>query len=157
MAVSVVKSVFLGEMIMPGVARLVPLFRHFVGDALTASGHQSADGAQLVTSELVTNAVLHSRSSWPGGLVTVDLLAIGDGLARIEVTDEGGTTLPQPRDADDDDCHGRGLRLVEQMSQQWGVRLDARGWKTVWADVPTTEDTLIGLLDTSSYVGELSQ
>lgn len=81
MAVSVVKSVFLGEMVMPGIARLVPLFRHFVGDALTASGHQSVEGAQLVVSELATNAVLHSRSSWPGGLVAVDLIAIGDDLA----------------------------------------------------------------------------
>jgi anti-sigma regulatory factor (Ser/Thr protein kinase) len=157
MAGFAVKSVFLGEVVMPGIARLVPLFRHFVGDALTSSGHQSAEGAQLVASELITNAVLHSKSSWPGGLVTVDLIGIGYGLARIEVTDEGGATLPRLRDADDDDCHGRGLRLVEQMSQQWGVRLDARGWKTVWADVPTTEDALIGLLGTSSYVDELSQ
>lgn len=73
------------------------------------------------------------------------------------MTDEGGTTLPRPRDADDGDCHGRGLRLVERMSQQWGVRLDTRGWKSVWADVPTTEDALIGLLDMSSYVEEPSQ
>ncbi|MEO3806662.1 ATP-binding protein [Nonomuraea sp. B1E8] len=150
-----VNGEFLGEMVLPGMARSVPLLRRFVGDTLTVAQHQSVDGAQLVTSELVTNAVVHSRSGWPGGLVTTDVIAFGDGLARIEVTDEGGTTLPRPRDPDDGDCHGRGLRLVEQLAQQWGVRLDARGWKTVWADVLTTEDAPIVLADMSSYMDEL--
>ncbi|NBE91862.1 MULTISPECIES: ATP-binding protein [unclassified Nonomuraea] len=150
-----VNGEFLGEMVLPGMASSVPLLRRFVGDALTAAHHQSVDGAQLVTSELATNAVVHSRSGWPGGLVTADVITFGDGLARIEVTDEGGTTLPRPCNPDDGDCHGRGLRLVEQLAQQWGVRLDARGWKTVWANVPTTEDAPIGPADMSSYMDEL--
>ncbi len=43
-------------------------------------------------------------------------------------------------------CHSNGAYV-------WTLR----GWKSVWADVPTTEDALIGLLDMSSYVEEPSQ
>lgn len=152
-----VSAQFLGEMVLPGMASSVPLARHFVGHALATAGHQGVDGVRLVTSELATNAVVHSQSGWPGGLIAVEVTSIDSGLARIEVTDEGGTTFPRPREADDGECHGRGLRLVDQMAQRWGVRLNARGWKTVWAEVLTTEDAPIGLLDAASYLEEMPQ
>jgi len=109
---------------------------------LTVAGHRNVESAQLVTSELAGNAALHTRSARPGGLITVEVTEVDDALVRIEVIDEGALTLPRPQAVRDEACHGRGLRLVEHMSVQWGVRLKALAWKAVWAEVPTTEDTL---------------
>ncbi|MEO3870462.1 ATP-binding protein [Nonomuraea sp. B12E4] len=132
---------FLAEICLPGVEASVPLIRHFAGRVLAAAGHHNLDGVQLVVTELVGNAIVHTRSAWMGGLVTVEVTAIGDALARIEVSDEGAATVPRPRQAGDGDCHGRGLALVERLSARWGVRPQPLG-TTVWAEVFTTEDDM---------------
>ncbi|MEU6716311.1 ATP-binding protein [Nonomuraea sp. NPDC046802] len=125
------------KMALPGVARSVSLARRWAVDVLTAAGHQNADDARLVVSELVGNAVLHTGSGRPGGLVAVKIFEIGDGLARIEVIDEGASTVPKPREPCEDNCHGRGLLLVEQASIRWGVRPAPLRCNLVWAEVPT--------------------
>ncbi|MEV4390553.1 ATP-binding protein [Nonomuraea sp. NPDC049607] len=140
---------FLGEIVLPGRDSSTPVARHFVGRALMAAGHQCVSDAQLVTSELFTNALTHTHSGRPGGLVVVELMASGDGLARIEVIDEGSATLPRPRTPDDGNPHGRGLYLVEQVSKRWGIRLEPYGHKRVWAEVPTKEAVSEGLPDAS--------
>ncbi|MEV6151265.1 ATP-binding protein [Nonomuraea sp. NPDC052129] len=123
------------KMTLPGVVRSVPLARRWVTDALTAAGHRETDGVRLVTSELVGNAVLHTRSGRPGGVVMVTVFEVGDALARIEVLDEGALTVPKPREPDGCDCHGRGLWLVQQTSTRWGTRTVALRWNLVWAEV----------------------
>jgi anti-sigma regulatory factor (Ser/Thr protein kinase) len=133
-------SRFLAEMVVPGEPCSVPLLRHFVGRVLEVAGHRNVESAQLVTSELAGNAVLPTRSARPGGLITVEVTQVNGTLARIEVIDEGALTLPHSRAVSDDACHGRGLRLVEHVSERWGMRLKALGWKAVWAEVLTTED-----------------
>ncbi|MFC4007819.1 ATP-binding protein [Nonomuraea purpurea] len=132
---------FLAEMVVPGVECSVPLLRRFVGQVLTAAGHRSVDDAQLVAGELAGNAVVHTRSARPGGLIVVGVAAIGDALARIEVIDEGALTVPRPRKAGVGDCHGRGLWLVEQVSARWGIGQEPFGGTVVWAEVFTAEDT----------------
>jgi anti-sigma regulatory factor (Ser/Thr protein kinase) len=132
-----VKERFVAEIVLPGVAVSVPLARRYVVDALLAAGHREVDGARLITSELVGNAVVHTRSGRPGGLVAVDVVTVGEAMARIEVTDEGAATVPWPRTAGEDDCYGRGLLLVEQTSLSWGVRPTAMGWNVLWAVVST--------------------
>jgi len=87
--------------------------------------------AELLVSELVTNAVLHSR-----GEVTLTL-AVADGLLEVGVADVGRRLPPQrgldrsaggpPWTAEG----GRGLRLVDRLSSEWGVATLARG-KQVW-------------------------
>ncbi len=74
-----------------------------------------------------------------GGLVTVEVSAIGDRLARIQVADEGAPTVPRLRKPGTEDDHGRGLRLVEAASVRWGVQPGPLG-NTVWAEVLTLED-----------------
>jgi anti-sigma regulatory factor (Ser/Thr protein kinase) len=64
------------------------------------------DGARLIASELVTNAVLHTGSGRAGGLVTIEVLEISDAVARIEVIDEGALTIPTLREPSDGDCGG---------------------------------------------------
>ncbi|MCA2224414.1 ATP-binding protein [Nonomuraea aurantiaca] len=127
------------RMTLPGVVRSVPLARRWVADALTAAGHRGTDGVRLVTSELVGNAVLHTRSGRPGGVVMVKVFEVGKALARIEVLDEGALTVPKPQKPDDCDCHGRGLWLVQQTSVRWGTRTVALRWNLVWAEVATQE------------------
>ncbi|MFT2016350.1 ATP-binding protein [Streptomyces sp. 796.1] len=92
------------------------------------------DTAQLVISELVTNAVVHTSST----SISCVLQAVR-GQLRIEVRDQGGcATRPVPRDAAMGDEHGRGLLLVETLADTWGVVHGERGTgRTVWAALPT--------------------
>jgi hypothetical protein len=104
-----------------------------------AAGHQDMDGVRLVTSELVGNAIVHTRSGRPGGLVTVKVVEVGDALARIEVLDEGAATVACPRRSDDDECGGRGLWIVQRSSTSWGTRTVPLRSNLVWAEVSTLE------------------
>ncbi|MGW0801574.1 ATP-binding protein [Nonomuraea sp. NPDC002799] len=137
----------LAELLVPGVNASVSLLRLCVGRILTAAGHRDVDDVRLVVSELITNAVAHSRSGRPGGFVILEVSAIDDALARVEVTDEGGIKTPQPRQAGDGDCDGRGLLLVEQLSLRWGVDSGPLGGIVVWAEVLTTEKVATTLTD----------
>lgn len=87
------------------------------------------DIAQLLTSELVTNAVIHAGTD-----IELQLEQTSHGI-RCEVTDHGGGT-PVPREARPEDLGGRGLHLVETMSQCWGVRRSP-GAKAVWFELAT--------------------
>lgn len=91
------------------------------------------DMAQLVISELVTNAVVHTSST----SIACVLQAVR-GQLRIEVRDQGGSaTRPTPRDAAAGDESGRGLLLVETLADTWGVVFGERGeGRTVWAALP---------------------
>lgn len=127
----------LAKIILPGMARSVSLARRWAVDALTTAGHQDVEGARLVTSELVGNAILHTGSGRSGGLVTVTIYEVCDDLARIEVIDEGASTVPRPRESSEGDCCGRGLWLVQQTSIRWGTRPVPLRWNLVWAEVLT--------------------
>ncbi|MBF8186467.1 ATP-binding protein [Nonomuraea sp. K274] len=138
----------------PGLARSVSVARHCVRSVLAAAGHQNVDGALLVVSELVGNAVVHTVSGLAGGLVTVDIREIGQNMARIDVIDQGASTAPQVCESSDTASSGRGLRLVEETAVRWGVRDDSLGGKAVWAEVLTTEDTPVALIDASIWAVE---
>ena len=59
------------------------------------------------------------------------MAALEDGrTVQVEVTD-GSATLPTPRPHAPLSATGRGLRIVEQLAERWGVRPAASG-KTVW-------------------------
>lgn len=95
-------------------------------------GKRNATGpaatAELLTSELVTNALLHTDHD---ALVTATLAT--DRL-RVEVRDfDGGDPRPRVPDADTG-THGRGLLLVEALADVWGVREHAVG-KSVWFEL----------------------
>ncbi|HEX4089280.1 MAG TPA: ATP-binding protein [Trebonia sp.] len=53
-------------------------------------GTPLSDDLVLITSELATNAVLHSRSGRPAGTFTVRLTLYPDDYAWVEVIDQGG-------------------------------------------------------------------
>ncbi|NUP31684.1 MAG: ATP-binding protein [Streptomycetaceae bacterium] len=74
-----------------------------------------ADVAELLVSELVTNALRHGRQP-----VTLRMARCLGGLV-VEVSDSGAG-LPRARTADSDHESGRGLHLVEALAERWGVR-----------------------------------
>jgi serine phosphatase RsbU (regulator of sigma subunit)/anti-sigma regulatory factor (Ser/Thr protein kinase) len=86
-----------------------------------------ADVVQLLTSEIVTNAVVHA-----GTPVGLRMSAIGDRL-RVEARD-ASRARPVRRDLDLEALDGRGLLLLDRMSTAWDVRRTAEG-KTVWFEL----------------------
>jgi anti-anti-sigma regulatory factor len=88
-------------------------------------------GADVVVSELTTNAVRHVRAPF-----TLTLAGRPDELL-IGVTDESRQE-PVLRRPPADAGGGRGVQLVAALSTAWGVRLVHRGGKTVWARMSLT-------------------
>jgi len=92
------------------------------------------DDAQLVVSELVTNAVRHSCVS-DGGLVVLFVELTGT-MVRLEVTDPGCSSLIAPRAPDLENGGGFGLHVVRALSERWGLEQVATGGTRVWAQLP---------------------
>ena len=89
-------------------------------------GCPAAEDATLIVSELVTNAVLHSRSRH--GMLTVH----GERYPRyvwLEVSDAGGNW-----EAGGGGDGGRGLAIVAALAAEWGIDGDGRG-RTIWARI----------------------
>jgi anti-sigma regulatory factor (Ser/Thr protein kinase) len=85
------------------------------------------DTALLLTSELVTNAVIHGRSD-------VQLEVRTDGaLLRVDVGDDN-SRLPRQKSLDNDALDGRGLQIVDLLATRWGVHDEPLG-KTVWFEL----------------------
>jgi anti-sigma regulatory factor (Ser/Thr protein kinase) len=99
---------------------------------LSQGGHHDpvlVDRVVLVTSELVTNAILHARTD-----VGLDV-SVEESSIVLEVTDSSPVPIPPPRVPDPEDTSGRGLFLVDVLSDAWGVRSADGGGKTVWIRV----------------------
>jgi anti-sigma regulatory factor (Ser/Thr protein kinase) len=126
------RTAILGSLTIQGRAEEVSAARAFIARTLSASGKGHAvdsDAATLLTSELVTNAILHTQSGAPGGTVTVVVVDVPDGVL-VEVVDDGSAGTPVVKDellATD----GHGLFLVQQLTAQWGYLRDTAG-TTVW-------------------------
>ncbi|MFH8515465.1 ATP-binding protein [Streptomyces gelaticus] len=89
---------------------------------------EPAEVAELLLSELVTNALIHTRH---GAVVTVSMATA---RLRVEVRDfMSGLPLSYVPNADDG-THGRGLLLVRSLADAWGVSAHALG-KVVWFEL----------------------
>lgn len=110
-----------------GLASQVPMGRHFVADVL--SGCPAAADAVLMASELLTNAVIHSRSGTDGTLAVT--VAHGAARVRVEVDDQGGPWIESP-DASGE--RGRGLIIVSELAAAWGITGDENG-RVVWFEI----------------------
>lgn len=109
--------------------------RHFVQDTLLAwqrSGDCSGradlvDDAVLLTSELVTNAVLHA-----GTPIEVTCRLVGDGLEIVVVDHHPALIQARPPPPDGAErTSGRGLQLPDQLASSWGISYAATT-KAVW-------------------------
>jgi anti-sigma regulatory factor (Ser/Thr protein kinase) len=119
----------LGSLTIPGRAEHVREARAFIAKAL-GDLHPSLEDAVLLTSELVTNAVMHSASHCAGGTVTVQISESAGGV-RVEVADAGSDLSAPVVRGDVYASDGHGLFLVQTLSDQWGYLRDDDG-TTVW-------------------------
>ncbi|MFK0291269.1 ATP-binding protein [Streptomyces sp. NPDC090442] len=106
-----------------------------------------ADNAVLIVSELVTNALRHGTPADPFELAFNSLggnrfCPAWLALTRQEsgvlcAVSDGGSGAPVLRQQDALAESGRGLRLVDELSDSWGWTLPDHAGKTVWATVVT--------------------
>ncbi len=91
-----------------------------------------AESAELVLSELATNAVRHAYPPY-GRLFATRVERLESGGVRIEVHD-ASDVKPEPRDASTFAESGRGLALVDALTGgRWGVSDRNGPGKCVWA------------------------
>ncbi len=114
------------QLYVPDTARLATI-RHGVAAVAEEWEVADVDGLVLLVHELAANGLDHGR-----GPVRIDLVPTGEGDVHVEVHDSGPgdphVATPEP-DAE----RGRGLALVEQLADEWGVTREPGG-KTVWAE-----------------------
>ncbi len=98
--------------------------RRFIARHTASVDGDTASTLAVLTSELVTNAVLHARTTLQVGVTKGGpdlLIGVGD-------RDDGH---PAPQPASDTATQGRGLRLIDGLADRWGVT-SYEGGKTVW-------------------------
>ncbi|HEX5189657.1 MAG TPA: ATP-binding protein [Streptosporangiaceae bacterium] len=110
--------VILGRITLPGRPERVREARHFVARML-GDAHPHAETAVLLTSELMTNAIRHTRSGLPGGTVELVVAAKAADF-MVSVIDAGSdATVPEPASSPGAE-NGNGLLLVATLSDDWG-------------------------------------
>ncbi len=116
--------------------------RHFLGSppsvtearrfiTLFLAGWPVVDEAELIVSELATNALRHSASGRFGGRFAVSIQVRRDQV-WLGVLDEGGARSPGLLTPYEEEENGRGLLLVSALADSWGVWGGEAG-RTVWA------------------------
>ncbi|HEY1819749.1 MAG TPA: ATP-binding protein [Trebonia sp.] len=125
-------TAILGSLTIPGRAEQVSVARSFITRTLAATCRErrvDSEAATLLTSELVTNAILHTMSGADDGTVTVVVVDVPDGVL-VEVIDDGSADAPVVK-GDLFSADGHGLYLVQQLAAQWGYLRDTAS-TTVW-------------------------
>jgi len=105
--------------------------RKFAAYMLADTGR--ADDAELIACELISNALLHSRSGEPGGWFGVEITRHGN--VQIAVYDLGGKGTPRFPDAiaNESNERGRGLHVIRNLAARIGVRGSPEDGHLVWA------------------------
>jgi len=101
--------------------------RRFVRELLADADRSLVADAELVVSELVTNAIIHANSE---PLLEVH---VHPDRVRIEVYD-AAPDLPLEREPAPREPGGRGIRVVSELSSRWGSAPCGSG-KVVWAEI----------------------
>ena len=118
--------------VLPSIPESVRIARFHVRAALGFHGlGEYADDAEIVTSELVTNAVQHVRDDGTE-TIGVTLARVWNPAAVTVVVSDSSPEGPVRRDTPADSEQGRGLQIVEALSAHWGWRPEDGG-KAVFA------------------------
>jgi anti-sigma regulatory factor (Ser/Thr protein kinase) len=109
-----------------GVLASVTMARRFVAEALAQVPKPIIDAVELMVSELASNCVLHTAAEFEVCIVRAA------GMLRVEVTDSG-RGMPILRHPGPADLRGRGLVIVKELADEWGVvRHVGETGKMVW-------------------------
>jgi anti-sigma regulatory factor (Ser/Thr protein kinase) len=100
--------------------------RSFVTRIISDAPVEARESVAVMVSELATNALVHAASGF-------DVVVDRSGQAvMVAVTDWGGGA-PELRSPKSTEPHGRGLRIVEALSDEWGTVSTSGGVKkTIW-------------------------
>lgn len=118
--------------------------RGLAQDVEPALGERDRFAAELLLSELFTNALRHGTTTDEQPIAV--RLCRDDGVLRVEVQDAGSGFTVRPRTPDQHRGSGWGLHFVSKLSTRWGV--EARAGTLVWleldlddaARIPTQDD-----------------
>jgi anti-sigma regulatory factor (Ser/Thr protein kinase) len=110
------------------VVESTPVARHWIAAHLRDLPAEVSSCAALLTSELVTNAILHAATP-----MCVTLHILPDRI-RVDVAD-GNSSFPAIKDYGRDAATGRGLTLFNTLASDWGVQA-VDGGKIVWFELP---------------------
>jgi anti-sigma regulatory factor (Ser/Thr protein kinase) len=91
-----------------------------------------ADTAELLASELVTNAINASQRLRTLETPVVRLWLVSDQIYLVIHVWDGSHETPVRKEANADDLSGRGLMIVDKLSAEWGSYQKPQG-KVVWA------------------------
>lgn len=131
---------------LPGEETSVAKARRFVREKLIGRGYDAEvmDDVELLVSELLTNAIIHTFSKFDG--VTL-LLAIRPHVIHVEIADSGSSSVPQMRKSPEggraNGEGGRGLLIVETLASTWGDFRDDYG-RVVWFEINTKSSPALG-------------
>jgi anti-sigma regulatory factor (Ser/Thr protein kinase) len=115
-----------GELTLEPLASQVRVARRHVTAACEGLTSELVHDAQLLVSELVSNAIQHGK-----GQITVSIARSSRGV-RVDVGDEGAGR-PGVVAAGTDQLRGRGLMLLDRIAAEWGVAPRKGGpGKVVW-------------------------
>ena len=108
--------------------------RQEIADHLNGElGSQRTEDAVLLVGELVTNSLLHAAAG-PTREIVLELV-IGIDEVRVVVIDGGSTTVPMIQPFDTTRPGGRGLFLVDTLSDRWGMMREGTGETRVWFEM----------------------
>ncbi|NEB74373.1 ATP-binding protein [Streptomyces sp. SID14478] len=111
----------------------VPVLRRTVRMHLGLWGlHEAIEAAELCVSELVSNVITHVGPGTPTDLH----VSMSGTYVRLEVHDPDSRALPTLLDASTEAENGRGMALVDAITDRWGVQLRDDG-KVTWCELAT--------------------
>jgi anti-sigma regulatory factor (Ser/Thr protein kinase) len=108
------------------VPESVPESRRFVAESLSGMDHAGVRQVALMVSEIATNCVVHARTAFRIAITR------HENQVRVEVTDRSPQRAVRQA-VGPDTPHGRGLFIVSELADDWGVVPAPDGrHKTVW-------------------------
>lgn len=125
------------ELTLPAAVGSVGSGRRLVREALESWGLEAlVDTAVLLTSEVLTNSVLHARTS-----MHLTVTRTGDDGVTISVRD-GSRHLPQRRAHPPDSTTGRGVELLDALASRWSVHQEQDGKSVIFTVAVGTDPWL---------------
>ena len=120
--------------VLQGGARAPAQARHAIAERL--NGELAASRRQdvvLLAGELVANSVIHANGDASREIVVE--LVVGPEVIHVAVTDEGSPSVPTVRPRSATLESGRGLLLVEALSDRWGISREGTSQTRVWFEM----------------------